>query len=116
MKRLPLSPIWNSFGLNQPGATVTPGQASAPVLTKVSPGRILAQTTPPPLTTYFRWMYKLVGVDTDFRFGGRTNDPMFEFTDQPASGTLLVTVNACNEAGRGVSSETSTIELGPPSP
>ena len=44
------------------------------------------------------------------------NDPMFELTDQPASGTLLVTVNACNEAGQGVSSETSTIELGPPTP
>ena len=39
-----------------------------------------------------------------------------EFTEQPASGTLLVTVNACNEAGQGVSSETSTIELGPPPP
>ena len=112
----PLSPIWDAFGLNQPGATVTPGQAPAPVLTKVPPNSVLAQVPPVPLSTYYRWMYKLVGVDAEFRFGGRTNDPMFEFTEQPASGTLLVTVNACNEAGQGVSSETSTIELGPPVP
>ena len=56
----------------------------------------------------------LVGVDTEFRFGGRTNDPLFELTDQPASGTLRIKVNACNEARHGVSSETSTFELGPP--
>lgn len=112
----PLSPIWDAFGLNQPGATVTPGQAAAPTLTKVSPGNILAQTPSVPLSTYYRWMYMLVGVDTEFRFGGRTNDPMFELSEQPATGTLRVKVNACSEAGHGVSSETSTIELGPSVP
>jgi hypothetical protein len=83
-------------------------------LTKVPPGNVLAQTVAVPLSTYYRWVYMLVGVDTEFRFGGRTNDPPFELTDQPSSGTLRIKVNACNEAGHGVTSETSTIELGPP--
>lgn len=108
----PLSPVWDAFGLNQPGATVTPERAAAPSLIKVSPGKVLAQTSPTPLTTYYRWMYQLVGVDAEFRFGGRTNDPLIELTDQPATGTLRVKVNACNQAGPGISSPTTTIELG----
>jgi hypothetical protein len=112
----PLSPIWDAFGLNQPGATVTPDRAAVPTLTKVSEGKVLAQVPPVPLTTYYRWMYQLVGVDENFRFAGRTSDPMIELTDQPATGTLLVKAFACNTAGAGKASPVATIELGPPSP
>lgn len=66
---------------------------------------------PVPLATYYRWFSKLLGVDTEFRFAGRTKDPLKEFADQPSAGTLEVYCEATNEAGPGVESATSSINL-----
>lgn len=105
----PDDPRWEAFGLNQPGATVTPGQPTDLVLSVSGPGKILAACSAVPLATYYRWFSKLEGVDTEFQFGGRTSDPMKEFPGQPATGTLQVKVAAANEAGPGVASAVASI-------
>lgn len=107
----PNSPLWDVFGLNRPGATVLPGIAAMPSLTKISAGKVLAQTAPVSLATYYRWFAQLVGVDADFRFLGRSQDSMFELLDQPATGTLKVKVQAANEAGPSKASAVATIVL-----
>ena len=108
----PMDPRWDLFGFNRPGATVTPGQPQNLTLAKISgQATVLAQCPPVPLATYYRWFSKLIGVDTEFRFGGRTNDPLKEFPDQPTAGILEVFCEAANEAGPGVESATSSINL-----
>ena len=67
---------------------------------------------PVPLATYYRWKMKIVGVDPEFRFAGRTNDPNIALTALPATGTLEVLCEAANEAGPGVASEVATLVLG----
>ncbi len=108
----PNSPLWDAFGLNRPGASVTPGQPSAPALTKVVGGKVLAQTVAVPTATYYRWFSQLVGVDPEFHFLGRSQDPLLEIGDLPAAGTLKVKLQAANEAGPGKASAVSTIVLG----
>ncbi|MFN5960705.1 MAG: hypothetical protein ACK5CW_04415 [Verrucomicrobiota bacterium] len=108
----PMDPRWDLFGFNRPGATVTPVKPGTVTLSKlVAQAPVVAQCPPVPLATYYRWFSKLVGVDTEFRFAGRTSDPMKELPDQPAAGTLEVYCEAANEAGPGPLSDTSSIEL-----
>ena len=108
----PMSPLWDAFGLNRPGADVTPEAPAAPALSKVAGGNVLAQVPPVPTATYFRWFIQLVGIDPDYRFIGRTDDPTKVIDDLPANGTLKVKVEAANEAGPGTASEVATIALG----
>ncbi len=108
----PMDPRWGLFGLNRPGATVTPGKPENLTLAKVAgQATVLAHCGAVPLATYFRWFSKLIGVDTEFRFAGRTNDPMKEFPGQPSAGTLEVYCEAANDAGPGVKSEIARINL-----
>lgn len=108
----PNSPLWDDFGLNRPGATVTPGQPAAPTLLKTGPTTVSATVPPVALATYYRWKMKIVGVDPEFRFAGRTSDPNIALTALPATGTLEVLCEAANEAGPGVASEVATLVLG----
>ena len=108
----PMDPRWDLFGFNRPGATVKPGKPEGLTLAKLAgQAAVLAQCSAVSLATYYRWFSKLIGVDTEFRFGGRTNDPLKEFPDQPTAGILEVFCEAANEAGPGVESATSSINL-----
>jgi hypothetical protein len=107
----PDSPIWDDFGLNRPGAHTTPGQPAAPTLEKTGPTQVTATVPPVPLATYYRWKYRIAGVDPEFRFAGRTYDPVKILADLPLTGTLEVLCEAANEAGPGVPSEVATLEL-----
>ena len=108
----PMSPLWDAFGLNRPGADVTPGAPDQPVLAKVAGGNVLAQTAAVATATYYRWFAQLTGVDPDFRFLGRTDDPTKVIDDLPANGTLKEKAEAANEAGPGTAGEAGTIVLG----
>lgn len=108
----PNSPTWDIFGLNRPGASVTPGQAAQPVLSPSGAGAVTAQTEAVPGATYYRWKYKVLPVDTTWRFWGRTDDPVAVLTDLPASGTLEVICEAANEAGPGKASPKAVLALG----
>lgn len=103
---------WDAFGLNRPGASVTPGAPGAPTLSKLSATVVHAVADAVTGATYYRWFSQLTGVDTEFRFIGRTHDPMIDLPGQPATGTLKVKLQAANEAGPGVASPVSTIVLG----
>lgn len=102
---------WDKFGLNRPGATVTPAQPGVPTLAKGAPGTVTAEIAPVPGMTYVRWFTQLVGVDAEFRFFGRTSDPDVSFPGQPATGQLKVKAEAANEAGPGMASAVAEITL-----
>lgn len=108
----PNSPLWDDFGLNRPGSTVTPGQPAAPTLAKTGADTATATVPSVSLATYYRWKYKIVGVDPEFRFAGRTADPMQMLSGLPLTGTLEVICEAANEAGPGVASEVASLVLG----
>ena len=108
----PDDPRWDSFGLNRPGASVTPGQPAAPALSKGSATTVHATVAGVSGAAYYRWFTQLTGVDTEFRFAGRTLDPATDLPGQPATGSLKVKVQAANEAGPGVSSPVATLVLG----
>lgn len=103
--------MWDAFGLNRPGAKVTPKAPLQPALTKVAAGKVLAEVVPVEGATYYRWFAQLVGVDADFRFISRSQDPLFELKDLPATGTLKVKVQAANPAGPGKASPIATTQL-----
>jgi len=107
----PNDPNWDVFGLNRPGATVTPDQAQNLALAQADAGTVNATCDATPTATYYRWFAQLVGVDGEFRFLGRTNDPNITIDGQPAAGTLKVKVEAANEAGHGVASDVAGIAL-----
>ena len=108
----PNSPLWDDFGLNRPGASVTPAAPGLPTLTKIAGAKVLAQTDAVAGATYYRWFTKLEGVDAEFRFHGRTQDPLVELPGQPATGILKVKCEAANEAGPGVPSPVAVVNLG----
>ena len=109
----PLDPRWDQFGMPRPGAKTTPGQPTGLTLSKSGTGvvTVLAQCTAVPDATYYRWFAKLDGVDTQFRFVGRTNDPLRQLTGQPAAGQLEVKVEAANTAGPGKAGAAVSIAL-----
>src|SRR6266446_2933251 len=107
----PNDPNWDQFGLNRPGATVTPDQAQNLALAQAGTGTVNATCDATPTATYYRWFAQLVAVDGEFRFLGRTNDPNITIDSQPAAGTLKVKVEAANEAGHGVASDVAGIAL-----
>lgn len=72
---------------------------------------MLAETGAVSGATYHRWFAKLEGVVAEFRFMGRTQNPIIEMPGQPATGTLRVKLQAANEAGPGAFSPVSTINL-----
>ncbi|MDQ6908996.1 MAG: hypothetical protein M3176_19425, partial [Chloroflexota bacterium] len=111
-KLSPTDPMWDQFGLNRPGAANMPGKATLASAVLVSSGKVLANANTEPGVTYYRWKMKLVGVDQAFRFMGRTNDPMMQFTGLPATGTVQVACEWANEAGHGKASDPMTVPLG----
>jgi hypothetical protein len=107
----PNDSLWEEFGLNRPGASSTPVQASIASVAQAGTGTVVATANAVTGATYYRWKAKLVGVDASFRFLGRTKDPLLQLTAQPASGTLQIVCEAANEAGPGKASAPASISL-----
>lgn len=95
----PNSPDWDAFGLNRPGASTVPAIPTQPTLSAAGAGKVSAQVVAVPLATYYRWKYRVLPLDTAWRFWGRTADPMALLEGLPAVGTLEVTCEAANPAG-----------------
>lgn len=110
-KLSPTAPIWELFGLNRSGAATLPGKATLESAVMVSTGKVLATAKTEPGVTYYRWKLKLVGVDQNFRFMGRTSNPMKQFTGLPATGTVQVECEWANEAGHRKTSEPLSVTL-----
>jgi hypothetical protein len=106
----PLDPLWNSFGLNPPGAPTTPDQPEGVVLTPGQPGTVLVDWTDTPYADHYRVFVKVVGVDTIAQHHSSPTDTDLTLTNLPPGATIEVEVSAVNKGGvEGLRSTTTQI-------
>lgn len=94
------SPVWDAFGLNEPGADGMPDVPEAPVLTPGgTPGTLHADWPHARnAARYHVWVF-IVGVDTDYRNVDTVTDTADTLTGLPSSKTAKIQITAVNDAG-----------------
>ncbi len=105
------SPIWDAFGLNEPGSDATPDVPEAPVLTPGGDHGTLHADWPHARNAarYHVWLF-IVGVDTAYRNVATTTDTEVTLTGLPGAKTANVQITAVNTAGESLpSAETSAV-------
>lgn len=102
---------WAAFGLNAPGAAVTP---HAPTRLQSHPalaGQIFLTCATPTGTDHFRWFVK-GPADPDFKFREDTADAEWLATGLPGGQTMQVRVTAVNVAGESLPSQAVSVAVG----
>ncbi len=105
------SPIWDAFGLNEPGSDATPDVPEAPVLTPGGDHGTLHADWPHARNAarYHVWLF-IVGVDTAYRNVATVTDTEVTLTGLPGAKTANVRITAVNTAGESLpSAETSAV-------
>jgi len=105
------SPVWDAFGLNEPGADATPDVPEALVAT---PGGVagavhLDWAHSRNAARYHVWIF-IVGVDTAYRNVDTATDTADTLTGQPSGKTAKFQITAVNDAGENApSAEVSAV-------
>ena len=105
------SPVWDAFGLNEPGADITPDVPAAPVLTPGgTPGTLHADWPHARnAARYHVWLF-IVGVDAAYRNVATANDTEATLTGLPSGKTAKIQITSVNDAGEsGPSAEVSAV-------
>ncbi len=105
------SPIWDAFGLNEPGADATPDVPEAPVLTPGgAPGTLHADWPHARnAARYHVWLF-IVGVDTAYRNVDTVTDTADTLTGLPSGATAKIQITSVNDAGEsGPSTEVTAV-------
>jgi hypothetical protein len=95
----PLDPLWDSFGLNPPGAPTVPDQPEAVVLTPGQPGTVLVDWADAPYADHYRVFMKVVGLDITAQHHSSPTDSDLTLTDLTPGMTIEVEISAVNEGG-----------------
>ena len=105
------SPVWDAFGLNEPGADATPDVPEAPVLTPGGAPGTLHADWPHARTAarYHVWLF-IVGVDTAYRNVDTVTDTADTLPGLPSGKTVKIQITAVNDAGEsGPSAEVQIV-------
>lgn len=105
------SPVWDAFGLNEPGADATPDVPEAPVLTPGGAAGTLHADWPHARNAarYHVWLF-IVGVDTDYRNVDTVTDTADTLTGLPSGKTAKIQITSVNDAGEsGPSAEVQIV-------
>ena len=99
------SPIWDAFGLNEPGSDATPDVPEAPVLTPGgAPGTLHADWPHARnAARYHVWLFT-VDVDIAYRNVATANDTEATLTGLPSGKTAKIQLTAVNNAGESLPS------------
>ncbi len=97
-------PRWLEFGLNLPGAKVTPGQPLNVSAHLDETGALVAQCDPLALAERFRWRMRIVGVEAEFALVASTTEPMAAIGGVAAGVTVELIVQGVNGKSQGVAS------------
>ena len=111
LKLTPNDARWAAFGLNAPGAAVTP---KAPTNVQSFPalaGQIHATCDTPSGTDHFRWFVEGPG-QTGWTFATDTADAEVLLTGQTSGQTVQLRVTAVNPAGESVPSAAISVAVG----
>ena len=111
LKLTPNDARWAAFGLNAPGAAVTP---KAPTNVRSFPalaGQIHATCDVPSGTDHFRWFVEGLG-QTGWTFATDTADAEVLLTGQTSGQTVQLRVTAVNPAGESVPSAAISVAVG----
>lgn len=92
-------PLWEAFGLTEPGSDKTPDVPTAMTVTAGLPGCEHANWPPARRADHYRLYKKVVGVDDDFVYVSGPTDCEFTYTDLPSGATVQLTMSAVNDAG-----------------
>ena len=102
-------PLWEAFGLNEPGASATPDKPEALIVTPGAPGTLLVDWADARRAARYRVWKQVVGVDAKPIAVATVTDSDATLTGLPSGKTVNVTVTAVNDAGESQSSAEATV-------
>jgi hypothetical protein len=105
------SPVWDAFGLNQPGASSTPEIPEALVVTLGTPGVLHVDWADARRATRYRVWKQLDGVDAAPVAVATVTDSNATLTGLPSGKPLKISVTAANEAGESPASDVVTVTV-----
>lgn len=108
----PNDPRWKTFGLNPPGADVTPA-APTGLSASMSEQGVLLSCADTALATRYRFRGKFVGVDTAYKLLASSPIPMAVVKDVAPGATMEIIVQAVNNGAQGVPSDPITYVVPP---
>lgn len=99
-----ISPLWDAFGLNAPGAASTPDVPEALVVTPGIAGTLFVDWADARRATRYRVWIQVVTVDADFRAAATVTDSDATMSGLPGGKTVKVRVTSANDAGESLPS------------
>ena len=104
------SPVWDAFGLNEPGASSTPDVPESLVVTPAFAGALHLHWADARRATRYRIWKQVVGVDANFTTIATVTDPDATLEHLPTGKTVKIQITAANDAGEsGPSAEASAV-------
>lgn len=97
-------PLWDAFGLNEPGADSTPDVPEALAVIAGVAGTLLADWAAARRAARYRVWIMILTVDTDFRAVATVTDSDATLAGLPSGQTAKVRVTAANDAGESLPS------------
>ncbi len=102
---------WATFGLNMPGADVTPAAPENLTVNFADGPVLLAACDAVPLATRYRWRIRLEDVEEDFRLAASTKSPLAQIDKVLPGQTVELIVQAANSSAQSVPSESVVVTL-----
>lgn len=101
----PNDPRWLAFGLNMPGANVTPSQPINVTATIDGNGKILVTCDAVALALRYRARVMRIGIDADYTLAASGPTPMLVVKDVLPGQTVQIVIQAVNGTAQGVPSQ-----------
>ena len=102
-------PLWEAFGLTEPGSDSTPDAPTALTLIAGAPGNVQSNWATARRADHYRAYKQVAGVDPDFINVGGPTDPEFTYTGLPSGKTVNIQITAVNSAGESDPCATGSI-------